>query len=77
MSKVTLKFSTNADADINRMARQLGIDTSDITSMTVAVLKKALGLCQYVLDEKDKGGIIAIDDYERGTRKEIHVTSSP
>ncbi len=72
MSEFVFKTSDDVDADINRMARQLGINTSDATLMTNAVLQKALNLCKYVLDEKSNGSRILIENHRYDIRKEIY-----
>lgn len=72
MSEFVFKTSDNVDADINRMARQLGINTSDATLMMNAVLQKALNFCKYVLDEKSNGSRILIENHRYATRKEIY-----
>ncbi|MEK9195414.1 MAG: hypothetical protein AAB975_03480 [Patescibacteria group bacterium] len=72
MSELIFRTSANVDADINLMARQLGISTSDVAFMTKAVIMKALNLCKYVLNEKGNGGRIFIDNYKSEIRKEIH-----
>jgi len=72
MSEFVFKTSDDVDTDINRMARQLGINTSNATLMTNAVLKRALNLCKYVLDEKSNGSRVLIENHRYDTRKEIY-----
>ncbi len=64
MSLLTLETSIEVDHDIMWVARQLGIDTTNINLMTTVVLKKALNLCKYIVNEKKKGAKIFIENDE-------------
>lgn len=72
MSLFPLETSIEVDLDIKWMARQLGIDTTDITLMTTAILNKALNLCKFIVNERKNGARVFIENSKwRYYRNEI------
>ena len=71
MSRGTFEFSDKVDADMRWMARQLGIDLTDVASMTNAVLKKSLNLLKYIVDERKNSAKIFIASSEERNESKL------
>ena len=65
MARFTIDFSDVAADDIEQLAQELQLRTK------ADVLRKALGVLKYIVEEKRQGGRLFIENRQEGERKEI------
>jgi Arc/MetJ-type ribon-helix-helix transcriptional regulator len=65
MAKFTIQFSKKTEKDLERMIKTLGAKTK------ADVVRKALNLLQYVLEEQKGGGKLMVENKRENSRKEV------
>ena len=65
MARFTIDFSDVAADEIDQLAQELQLRTK------ADVLRKALGVLKYIVEEKRQGGRLFIENRQEGERKEI------
>ena len=65
MARFTMDFSDVAAEEIEQLAQELQLRTK------ADVLRKALGVLKYIVEEKRQGGRLFIENRQEGERKEI------
>ena len=65
MTKYTIHFSNKADEDLVRLTKDLGANSK------ADVLRKALNLLCYLLDEQKVGGRLVVENDRDNTKKEV------
>ena len=65
MAKFTIQFSKKTEKDLERMIKTLGAKTK------ADVIRKALNLLQYVLEEQKGGGKLMVENKKENSRKEV------
>lgn len=65
MSRFTIEFSEDADRGLEQARRLLGATTK------ADVLRKAVNLLNFVVQEQEKGGKIIIENASENLRKEV------
>jgi len=65
MPKYTIHFSSEADRDLVRLTKALGV------SSKADVVRRALKLFRYVLDEQKGGGKLVVENRRNKTKKEL------
>ncbi len=65
MPKYTIQFSKRTDRDLERLAKALGV------SSKADVIRKAVNLLRYVLEEQKAGGKLVMENSRDKTKKEL------
>ncbi len=65
MPKYTIQFSKRTDRDLERLAKALGV------SSKADVVRKAVNLLRYVLEEQKAGGKLVMENSRDKTKKEL------
>jgi hypothetical protein len=65
MSRFTIEFNDEADAGLENIRKQLGVTTK------ADVIRKAVNLLNYVVEERKDGGKLVIENEAKKVRKEI------
>ncbi len=65
MAKFTIQFSKKTEKDLERMIKTLGAKTK------ADVVRKALNLLRYVLEEQKGGGKLMVENKRENSRKEV------
>ncbi len=65
MPKYTIQFSKRTDRDLERLAKALGV------SSKADVVRKAVNLLRYVLEEQKAGGKLVVENSRDKTKKEL------
>ena len=65
MPKYTIQFSKRTDRDLERLAKSLGV------SSKADVVRKAVNLLRYVLEEQKAGGKLIVENSRDKTKKEL------
>ncbi len=65
MPKYTIQFSKRTDRDLERLAKALGV------SSKADVVRKAVNLLRYVLEEQKAGGKLIVENSRDKTKKEL------
>ena len=65
VARFTIDFSDVAAEQIEELAQELQLRTK------ADVLRKALGVLKYIVEEKRQGGRVFIENRQEGERKEI------
>ncbi len=65
MPKYTIHFSSKTDRDLARLTKALGVNSK------ADVVRKALNLLCYVVDEHKGGGRLAVENDRDKTKKEL------
>ncbi len=65
MPKYTIHFSSKTDRDLARLTKALGVNSK------ADVVRRALNLYRYVLDEQKAGGRLVVENNRDKTKKEL------
>ena len=65
MAKYTIRFSSKTDRDLARLTTALGVNSK------ADVVRRALNLLRYVLDEQKAGGRLVVENNREKTKKEL------
>jgi Arc/MetJ-type ribon-helix-helix transcriptional regulator len=65
MAKFTIQFSKKTEKDLERMIKTLGAKSK------ADVVRKALNLLRYVLEEQKGGGKLMVENKRENSRKEV------
>ena len=65
MSRFTIEFTDDVDQQIEEIAKALNANTK------ADVIRKALGLLNYVVHEKAAGGTVIVENKKENIRKEV------
>ncbi len=65
MPKYTIQFSKRTDRDLERLAKALGV------SSKADVIRKAVNLLRYVLEEQKASGKLVVENSRDKTKKEL------
>ena len=65
MPKYTIHFSNKTDRDLARLTKALGVNSK------ADVVRRALNLLRYVLDEQKGGGRLVVENNRDKTKKEV------
>lgn len=65
MPKYTIQFSKRTDRDLERLAKALGV------SSKADVIRKAVNLLRYLLEEQKAGGKLVVENSRDKTKKEL------
>lgn len=65
MSRFTIEFTDEVDKQIEQIAKALGANTK------ADVIRKALGLLNYVVQERAAGSTVILENKKQGVRKEV------
>ena len=65
MPKYTIQFSKRTDRDLERLAKSLGVTSK------ADVVRKAVNLLRYVLEEQKAGGKLIVENSRDKTKKEL------
>lgn len=65
MPKYTIQFSKQTDRDLGRLMKALGANSK------AEVVRKAVNLLRYVLQEQKGGGRIVVENHRDNTKKEV------
>ena len=65
MPKYTINFSAETDRDLERLTKALGVNSK------ADVVRRALNLLRYVLDERKDGGRLVVENNRDKTKKEV------
>jgi Arc/MetJ-type ribon-helix-helix transcriptional regulator len=65
MSRFTVEFSDDVDADVETLIKSLGVKTK------ADVIRKALNLLNYVVQEQQAGGKLVVENERQNVKKEV------
>lgn len=65
MPKYTIQLSNETDLELSRLTKALGVNSK------ADVVRRALNLLRYVLDERKEGGRLVVENNRDKTKKEV------